>query len=187
MGRTILLVLIISGLLGAYIIFNSLNDLYNSDTTDPTQAGEVGQQAPEFKSNTPWVNTKPLSLEALKGKVVIVDFWTFSCRNCINTFPHLKEWHKNYSDDGLVIVGVHSPEFRFERDIGNLKEAITSHGIEYPVVQDNDFRIWNAYNNQYWPSKYLIDKNGVIRYTHIGEGAYEETEDWIVRLLEEEV
>jgi len=149
--------------------------------------GSVGAVASELRGGGEWINSEPLLIRELEGKVVLVDFWTFSCRNCINTFPHLKAWHEKYADSGLVIIGVHSPEFRFEQDIENLRTAIADHGITYPVVQDNDFLIWQAYGNRFWPHKYLVDKQGVIRYDHIGEGAYNETETWIVRLLNEDI
>lgn len=142
-------------------------------------------QAPEFTEITQWINTQPLSMEDLRGKVVLIDFWTYTCINCIRTLPYIKEWDEKYSDKGLVIVGVHTPEFQFEKRYDNVIEAVRSNGIEYPVAMDNDFGTWKAYRNRYWPRKYLIDKDGVIRYDHAGEGAYEETEEWIQRLLGE--
>lgn len=143
------------------------------------------KKAPDLEKVTGFINTKPISLADLKGKVVLVDFWTYSCINCIRTIPYLVDWNEKYSDKGLVIVGVHSPEFSFEKNIDNVKDAVQRFGIKYPVVQDNDKGSWNAYENQYWPRKYLIDNEGYLRYDHIGEGGYAETESVIEALLNE--
>jgi thiol-disulfide isomerase/thioredoxin len=143
------------------------------------------KKAPEFDKVTGYINTKPINFSDLKGKVVLVDFWTYSCINCIRTIPYLVEWNENYVDKGLVIVGVHAPEFEFEKNIDNVKEAVKKFGIKYPVIQDNDKGTWNAYENQYWPQKYIVDHEGYIRYDHIGEGGYSETEDVIRSLLQE--
>lgn len=141
---------------------------------------------PTFEGATRWLQSQPLSLsDELKGKVVLVDFWTYTCINCIRTFPYLKSWYKEYKDDGFVIVGVHTPEFEFEKDTDNVEQAMKDFGIEYPVVQDNDYRIWQSYENRYWPAHYLIDREGKVRYTHFGEGKYDETEDVIRTLLKE--
>jgi cytochrome c biogenesis protein CcdA/thiol-disulfide isomerase/thioredoxin len=144
--------------------------------------------APDFTGNQRWFNTageRPLSLAELRGKVVLVDFWTYTCINCIRTLPHLKAWDERYRDKGLTIVGVHTPEFTFERDAENVEDAIAQNGLRYPVAQDNDYATWDAYGNEFWPAKYLIDARGQVRYTHFGEGDYEETEEAIRRLLEE--
>ncbi len=141
--------------------------------------------APEFISGGAWVNSTPLSLQELRGKVVLVDFWTYTCINCIRTLPYIKKWHETYKDKGLVIVGVHTPEFAFEQDISNVQKAVKDFGITYPVMQDNNYATWNAYDNHYWPAKYLIDKNGKIRDSHFGEGNYDETEEMIQKLLQE--
>jgi cytochrome c biogenesis protein CcdA/thiol-disulfide isomerase/thioredoxin len=144
--------------------------------------------APDFTGNEQWFNTpgeRPLTLRELRGRVVLVDFWTYTCINCIRTLPHLKAWDETYRDSGLTIVGVHTPEFPFERDAGNVADAIDQNGLRYPVAQDNDYATWNAYGNQYWPAKYLIDAQGRVRYTHFGEGEYEETEAAIRELLAE--
>lgn len=141
--------------------------------------------APDFQGAKAWVNGDPVELTEQRGKVVLVDFWTYSCRNCINTFPYLRAWHDAYADDGLVIVGVHTPEFRFERDVDNVRQATDRYNLTYPVAIDNGYEIWNAYHNRFWPAKYLIDQYGRIQYTHFGEGAYEETEDKIRQLLKE--
>ena len=127
----------------------------------------------EFDGIASWINSEPLTLDGLKGNVVLVDFWTYSCINCIRTLPYVKSWHDKYADQGLVIIGMHSPEFSFEKERAGVIEAAKKFGLEYPIAQDNDFVTWRSFNNMYWPSKYLIDRNGVIRYTHIGEGAYE--------------
>jgi thiol-disulfide isomerase/thioredoxin len=141
------------------------------------------KKAPEFEKVTGYINTKPISLEDLKGKVVLVDFWTYSCINCIRTIPYLVDWNEKYADKGLVIVGVHAPEFEFEKNTDNVKEAVQKFGIKYPVIQDNDKGAWNAYENRYWPRKYIVDNEGYIRYDHIGEGGYAETEKVIQSLL----
>ncbi len=145
-------------------------------------AGEC-KEAPGFDGGGEWLNSPPLALEELRGKVVLVKFWTYTCINCIRTFPFVNAWEEKYADDGLVIVGVHTPEFEFEKDLGNLRQAVADNEIRYPVVQDNDYKIWRAYANRYWPAKYLIDKNGCIVNEHFGEGKYEETEELIQELL----
>jgi thiol-disulfide isomerase/thioredoxin len=141
--------------------------------------------APELARISGYINTDPVTLEDLRGKVVLVDFWTYSCINCIRTIPYLNAWHEKYTDDGLVIVGVHTPEFEFEKDYNNVKAAVEKFEIQYPVVQDNDKGTWKAYENRYWPRKYLVDNEGYIRYDHIGEGSYAETEKVIQSLLSE--
>jgi thiol-disulfide isomerase/thioredoxin len=143
------------------------------------------RKAPEFKGITSYINTNQTKLSDLKGKVVLVDFWTYSCINCIRTLPYLVDWNQKYSDKGLVIVGVHSPEFEFEKNIDNVKQAVARFGIKYPVLLDNDHQTWNAFQNSYWPRKYLVDSDGYIRYDHIGEGGYSETENAIKSLLAE--
>ncbi|MGB0119879.1 MAG: cytochrome c biogenesis protein DipZ [Solirubrobacterales bacterium] len=145
-------------------------------------------KAPDFIGTQQWFNTtngEPISMESLKGRVVLIDFWTYSCINCIRTQPYLKAWDERYREDGLTIVGVHTPEFPFEKDAGNVKDAIDSAGIEYPVVQDNDFATWDAYANQYWPAEYFVDADGNVRYAHFGEGEYEQKEQVIRDLLAE--
>ena len=143
------------------------------------------QKAPELTGISGYFNTENIKISDLKGKVVLVDFWTYSCINCIRTLPHLIEWDKKYRDMGLVIIGVHTPEFDFEKKYENVQDAIDRHWIEYAIVQDNDYKTWNAYSNRFWPHKYLIDHKGNIRYDHIGEGEYEETEKKIQELLME--
>jgi cytochrome c biogenesis protein CcdA/thiol-disulfide isomerase/thioredoxin len=141
--------------------------------------------APDFKGIDRWLNSQPLTLAGLRGKVVLVDFWTYSCINCIRTLPYVEEWYQKYAADGLVVVGVHAPEFAFEHDTGNVQAAIARYGITYPVAQDNEFATWSAYNNEYWPADYLIDATGQIRATHFGEGDYDGTEADIRALLQE--
>ena len=152
---------------------------------DKPQENNVSRMAPPFVGATQWLNSPPLNLEMLRGKVVLVDFWTYSCINCLRTLPYLKAWDEKYRSRGLVIVGVHSPEFAFEKVQHNVEKAIRNLGIKYPVAMDNQFAIWNAYKNQYWPAKYLIDAQGRIRDQHFGEGKYQETEQMIRNLLNE--
>ena len=145
--------------------------------------GGIGNCAPEFAGTQEWINSSPLTMESLRGQVVLIDFWTYTCVNCIRTLPYLREWHDRYSDEGLVIVGVHTPEFEFEKIYENVVDATVNEGVVWPVVQDNEFSVWRSYSNRYWPAKYLIDQSGEIRFTHFGEGKYGETEEWIRRLL----
>lgn len=145
---------------------------------------EIGKPAPEI-SGQGWLNSKPLTLARLRGKVVLVEFWTFGCYNCRNIEPYIKSWHQRYADQGLVVVAVHAPEFGYERVPANVQRYVRERGIGYPIVIDNDFTIWNRYKNRYWPALYLVDKQGVIRHVRIGEGGYAQTEQWIVRLLGE--
>jgi cytochrome c biogenesis protein CcdA/thiol-disulfide isomerase/thioredoxin len=145
-------------------------------------------KAPEFTGTERWFNTpgdRPLTLRQLRGRVVLVDFWTYSCINCIRTLPYLKAWDARYRKDGLTIVGVHTPEFPFERVAGNVEEAIATNDVRYPVAQDNEQATWNAYGNQYWPAEYFIDARGRVRYVHFGEGEYGEKEKVIRQLLAE--
>jgi len=132
-----------------------------------------------------WENSPPLTLASLRGKVVLVDFWTYSCINCQRTIPFLRQWWDKYKSDGFVIVGVHSPEFDFEKNIDNIRRAIKDYGVAWPVAVDSNMATWNAYRNEYWPAEYLIDKSGKIRHTHFGEGDYDVTERAIQALLAE--
>ncbi|WP_151633033.1 thioredoxin family protein [Noviherbaspirillum aerium] len=142
-------------------------------------------QAPEFAGISTWLNSEPLSMQQLRGKVVLVDFWTFDCINCINTLPFVKSWHDKYKDQGLVVVGVHTPEYAHERSTDNVKAAMKRFDIRYAVAQDNRYATWTAYSNRYWPAAYLINKKGQIVYTHFGEGKYQEIESTIRTLLAE--
>jgi thiol-disulfide isomerase/thioredoxin len=145
-------------------------------------------EAPEFVGTQRWFNTpggRPLTLRSLRGRVVLIDFWTYTCINCIRTLPYLKAWDARYRGEGLTIVGVHSPEFEFEKNAGNVERAIHADGLRYPVVQDNDLATWQAWLNQAWPAEYLIDGRGHVRHVHLGEGEYGQTEAAIRALLAE--
>jgi len=166
---------------------NSSSEMKNEDFGQPTYdlIEPKGEKAPELIPGGVWFNFDPIKLSELKGKVVIVDFWTYSCINCQRTIPYLREWNEKYKDKGLVIIGVHSPEFEFEKNEKNVLQAVKDFQLSYPIVQDNNFATWRAYNNRYWPAKYFIDKDGYIRYSHFGEGAYDESEKVIQELLKE--
>ena len=155
-----------------------------TNKTQPERLPNYGK-APEIIGITNWLNSQPLTPADLKGKVVLIDFWTYTCINCIRTLPHVTGWYEKYKDDGFVVIGVHSPEFEFEKKTENVQNAIKQYSINYPVAQDNDFKTWRNYNNRYWPAKYLIDSEGNLRYSHFGEGKYEETEMAIQELLRE--
>jgi len=139
--------------------------------------------APEFAGIESWLNSAPLTMQQLRGKVVLVEFWTYTCINCIHTLPAIKSWYSKYNSQGLVVIGVHTPEYPFERSTQNVADALKQFDIRYPVAQDNRYTTWNAYNNQYWPALYLINKKGQIIYTHFGEGDYEVTEKTIRTLI----
>ena len=139
--------------------------------------------APDFRGIAQWFNGPALSLAQLHGQVVLVDFWTFACINCLRTLPHVNRWAAAYRDQGLVVVGVHTPEFAFERTPTSVQTAMRRHGVKHPVALDNDYATWKAYGNQYWPAHYLIDGRGRIRYRHFGEGDYDRTEAAIRTLL----
>lgn len=138
---------------------------------------------PEFQGISQWLNSAPLAIADLKGSVVLVQFWTFACINCQRTLPYITRWHRQYAAQGLKVIGIHTPEFAFERDTNNIKRALRQHRITYPVPVDNEFKTWKAYNNQYWPHLFLADRRGLLRYDHIGEGAYDKTEQTIRQLL----
>jgi cytochrome c biogenesis protein CcdA/thiol-disulfide isomerase/thioredoxin len=185
------------GLETSHVVSSRLDDLRGPSRFAVAGTGSQGVErtrlprlgaAPDFVGNQRWFNTpggRPLSLESLRGKVVLVDFWTYTCINCLRTLPYLEAWDRRYRGDGLVIVGVHSPEFPFERDAGNVEAAIEREGIRYPVAQDNKLATWDAWGNQYWPAEYLIDARGQVRDAHFGEGEYGRTEMNIRALLEE--
>jgi len=149
-----------------------------------SQGSTTGQRAPEITNDT-WVNSQPLRLPELKGKVVLVEFWTFGCYNCQNVEPYIKSWHDKFKDRGFVVIGVHSPEFGHERVLKNVQNYVSEHKIQYAIAIDNDYKTWKSYQNHYWPAIYLIDKKGFIRYTRFGEGGYEKTESVIQELLAE--
>jgi thiol-disulfide isomerase/thioredoxin len=168
-------------------ITNALNQIKNNPS-HPTISSELlntNTPAPDFTGITNWINSQPLNLAELKGKVVLVDFWTYTCINCIRTLPYTTGWYNKYKDQGFVVVGVHTPEFDFEKETANVERAIKQYGILYPVAQDNNYSTWNAYSNQYWPAEYLIDINGNVRRVHFGEGEYDKTEEAIKMLLKE--
>lgn len=175
-----LLVFVLAG--GAYLEFTKNEQMNAIDDKSSVELKNLGL-APELTGLVSWLNTDPLKIEDLRGKAVLVDFWTYSCINCIRTLPYLTQWHKRYVDKGLVIIGVHTPEFEFEKVPENVQTAIRRYGIEYPVALDNNYSTWRAYQNRYWPAKYLIDQEGRVVYTHFGEGDYEQTENAIRELL----
>ncbi|MDH3277421.1 MAG: redoxin domain-containing protein [Nitrosopumilus sp.] len=174
-------------------IFASLDSEFESKSIDenniePTIEIDKSKfkRAPDLVGIAYYLNTTPETLaEEIKGKVVLYDIWTYSCINCIRTLPYITAWNDKYSDEGLLIIGIHSPEFEFEKIQENVELAISKHGITYPVVMDNDWETWKAFENRYWPRKYIADHEGFIRYDHIGEGAYQETEKIIQQLLKE--
>ena len=171
-------------------VTNQLNALKGSTPiatpTDNSSLLPYNVPAPEFSGITNWLNTDhPLTMKELKGKVVLVDFWTYTCINCIRTLPHTESLYEKYKDQGFVVVGVHTPEFAFEKDTTNVANALKQFGITYPVAQDNNYGTWNAYGNEYWPAEYLIDANGNVRHTHFGEGEYDQTEKAVQVLLAE--
>jgi thiol-disulfide isomerase/thioredoxin len=141
--------------------------------------------APEFPAGVKWLNSEPLTLQSLRGKVVLIDFWEYTCVNCIRTFPYLRAWNQKYKDKGLVIIGVHTPEFKFAKDEGNVAKGASKYGLTWPIVNDKDYQVWHTWGNRYWPAKYLIDAQGQARYFHPGEGGYDRTEQWIQKLLKE--
>jgi thiol-disulfide isomerase/thioredoxin len=142
-----------------------------------------GPRLPEFQGINQWLNGGPIVVNDLKGSVALIHIWTFGCINCQRTLPYVVQWDQKYANQGLKVIGIHSPEFAHERDINNVKQAIDKHGITYPNAIDNKFAMWKAYNNEYWPHLFLADRQGIIRYDHVGEGAYDTTEQTIQRLL----
>jgi cytochrome c biogenesis protein CcdA/thiol-disulfide isomerase/thioredoxin len=140
---------------------------------------------PELSGATAWINSTPLTPESLRGKVVLIDFWTYSCINCLRTLPYVNAWYDKYKEDGLVVIGVHTPEFPFEKDETNVRKAIAELGVHYPVAMDNNYKIWRAFNNEYWPAHYFVDATGRMRHHHFGEGDDAQSEAWIRSLLEE--
>ncbi len=200
-SAVVMAIAVVSVIAGFAIYFNTQESNISSKSTSAEFIPITGQndkdakminidksqfkKAKDFSKISEYINTKPISLYDLRDKVVLVDFWTYSCINCIRTIPYLNDWYDKYSDKGLVIVGIHTPEFEFEKNAENVKSAVQKFGIKYPVLQDNDKETWNEYDNRYWPRKYLVDDEGYIRYDHIGEGAYNETEKVIQALLTE--
>jgi thiol-disulfide isomerase/thioredoxin len=153
-------------------------------TSNVEEGAVIGKNAPEIGDGK-WINSCPLKLHDLRGKVVLVEFWTFGCYNCRNTIPHLETWYEKYRVEKFELIGVHSPEFEREKEFSTLVEQTRKLGITYPVVTDNNLKTWTAYNQEYWPVVYVVDKRGIVRYVHIGEGDYSVTEGWIQDLLKE--
>ena len=185
-------VIIAAGLVMVGMIFLSLDEKVESSTVfeDVNSLSNIDKskfkKAPELVGIANYLNTTPEELSSeIDGKVVLYDIWTYSCINCVRTLPYITAWDDKYSEQGLLIIGIHSPEFEFEKDVENVKMAVDKHGINYPVVMDNDMKTWKAFENNYWPRKYIADHEGYIRYDHIGEGDYQKTEEVIQRLLKE--
>jgi cytochrome c biogenesis protein CcdA/thiol-disulfide isomerase/thioredoxin len=165
---------------------NSMSDTRMTMQGGPRQEGlPIEGDMPPLSGATAWLNSAPLSVESLRGKVVVVDFWTYSCINCLRALPYVSGWYEKYKDHGLVVLGVHAPEFAFEKDSGNVRRAVAELHIAYPVALDNNYAIWQGFNNQYWPAHYFIDSQGRIRAHHFGEGNYDESEQTLRRLLVE--
>ena len=178
------------GLLGSFLVIIYKPQVTNSETpatgTLETVEQPTQERYVEMKNPSGFLNAEPFAFADLVGeKVILVNFLTYSCINCQRTFPYLNEWYTKYGEEGLAVIGIHTPEFAFEKDIENVRMALATYGIEFPVVLDNDYATWRAYGNNYWPRKYLIDIEGNIVYDHIGEGAYEETEEKIREALRE--
>jgi thiol-disulfide isomerase/thioredoxin len=159
-----------------------------------SHAAAAGQEPPSIVGSSPlyglsgatgWINSKPLTAKDLKGKVVLVDFWTYSCINCLRALPYIEAWSQKYKDNGLVVIGVHTPEFDFEKQLPNVQKAVQKYGITYPIALDSNQAIWNAFHNEFWPAHYFIDAKGKVRFEHFGEGNYDESEHWIQELLQE--
>lgn len=180
-------VVIAAAIGGLSIVFSSLDEQPGSTTGNLINIDKSGlKKAPKLVGISHHLNIAPEELtEKIKDSVVLYDIWTYSCINCIRTLPYITAWNDKYADDGLLIIGIHSPEFEFEKDLANVEMAVDKHGIIYPVVMDNEWETWEAFENRYWPRKYIADHEGYIRYDHIGEGAYKETEDVIQALLAE--
>lgn len=160
-------------------------DFLVSKVSADSRMDESKGAMPSLSGAVQWLNSPQLSAESLRGKVVLVDFWTYDCINCQRTLPYVKDWAKKYEKDGLVVIGVHTPEYGYERIIDNVRDQVQKLGITYPVAIDNNYAIWRAFDNQYWPAHYLIDAKGQMRYSHFGEGRYEAQEQMIKQLLEE--
>lgn len=181
----------INNLEGNNVVSGELNKIKGKESNNTQENSDlfnVNYPAPKLTGITNWLNTpgdKPLTLSQLKGKVVLIDFWTYTCINCIRTLPFVTSWYDKYNKDGFVVIGIHTPEFQFEHETNNVENAIKQYKINYPVAQDNNYSTWNAFSNQYWPAEYLIDKDGFVRRTHFGEGEYDKMEEAIRTLLKE--
>ena len=170
-----------------------LKDIAKALISPPTQNGAENELfnvqpfvAPELVDTGEWFNSSPLSLSMLKGQVVLLEFWTFGCINCVRTLPYVQSWYEEFKDQGFVVLGVHTPEFEAEKVTANVERAVGERGLSYPVVQDNNMSTWRTYSNRYWPAQYLIDKQGNVRRVHFGEGQYDETRQAIQQLINEE-
>ncbi len=177
-GRYRLLFLLLAGLAGSSC----------KGHDDMSRASAAGVNAPEFPKydRSRWLNAEPLTMKGLRGKIVLVDFWEYTCVNCLRTLPYVEEWYRRYAPYGLVVVGVHTPEFAFGRDRAHVARAVKDLGVTYPVVLDNDYEVWRLYANSYWPRKYIVDADGKVVYDHIGEGGYAETEEFLQKLIREQ-
>jgi peptide-methionine (R)-S-oxide reductase len=175
--------LIVSVIIIGVFVFTRSHHYFDSFAASRSTISDTGR-APEFATGT-WINSEPLTLASLNGKVVVIEFWTFGCYNCRNTLPFVKAWHERYALKGLTVVGVHSPELAEEEKIENVRSEVASLGIRYPVVTDNDYVTWKAFGVRAWPTIFILDKTGKIRWTHVGEGAYDEAEQLIQKLLNE--
>lgn len=169
------------------VLSNGISRLTSGGQMIP--AGRITEEtkaptAPELASGF-WINSEPLTLKSLQGRVVLIEFWTFACYNCQNTLPTIKKWDAQYRDKGLTIIGVHTPELDYESNIENLRREVANLGLKYPIVTDNDYSTWKAYGVEAWPTLFLLDKQGRVRWTHVGEGAYNQTEEAIKKLLAE--
>jgi len=193
---TLLIIILIVILAAGYVTGAGPLGLLSNGITRLTSGGQMipsrtlteetkAPAAPELSSGN-WINSAPLTLKSLHGRVVLIEFWTFACYNCLNTLPTVKKWDAQYRDKGLTIIGVHTPETDLERNEVDLKREITELGIKYPVVTDNDYSTWKAYRVEAWPTLFLLDKQGRVRWMHVGEGYYDETEEMIKKLLAEQ-
>lgn len=168
----------------SYILVLAMGTLTFIPGIDSMEIKDQRTHLPAFKGKT-WFNSQPLSEKDCQGRVVLIDFWEYTCINCLRTLPYIKEYNHRYADQGLLVIGVHTPEFPFARDPENVKHAVTKLGLTYPIVMDNDYTIWQTFANHYWPARYLFDNDGILRYYHFGEGGYSETEELIQKLLKE--
>ena len=182
----ILVTIIIIGIISLYLFYTEIDLKKNTNNQLVVQDKSLLKKAPKLMGMTGLINTSEKDLEKIiQDNVVLYDFWTYSCINCIRTLPHITAWDEKYNEDGLVIIGIHTPEFEFEKNKDNVMAAVKKFGINYPVVLDNNKEIWKSFENRYWPRKYITDNEGYIRFDHIGEGAYKETELVIQELLQE--
>lgn len=171
--------------MGAVVRWAMLLSAFMAASSGTFAAEQSGPLMPQLSGAVEWLNSPALTRESLRGKVVLVDFWTYDCINCQRSLPYVNQWAKKYQKDGLVVIGVHTPEFDYERVVDNVRQQVKKLGIEYPVAIDNNHVIWHAFNNQYWPAHYFVDAKGQVRASHFGEGQYQQQEQFIQRLLKE--